>query len=783
MAGINPDISTSSFKPLSLDEIMMVPLALQKQEDELLSSADKISLLKADVLGPDSEKASNIIESYKSKASNISDEVIKEGVNRNQFHKLRGLRSEIQEQQSSGFLGAAISNKKSASQFINDLATKKERQAGWSPSEAKQWAMKQVSDFKGTQNEDGTFSSFSGQELDTKVDEADWIRKNIDDVSEQISSSALRAVKVGGLPAFQRAFANQEVSSKDFNTIMNHLNTQARTDKDLQRSLMQSAAFTEEENSLDFGKFETKTFKKDDGTEASKKVWVVGKGRFARRMAGMADASDYRNTKVNHKIIKDDVGFSLWKSGMEERQTMKLIGFGNGEATDITRDDLSQLRTNLDLALDQSDLMLDNVNKQKDILLSNDKEYQKLNEDLNKRLHSVESKEILTKKIKDRENAVLSSNNHYMKLQSDYSKAATKWNNAKYAVEAAYTSAEKTMTPREKTASDMNKFVLDNVPGYNQDRITSLEREIRSLPGGEDIIPEGGLSQIGVGEEEMENFLVSKFLELNGYQINKNSIANRSIYNWIGDKNLAYDSDIVSDMKMGGRVLNEKLEMELDANPKAQSYTILTADDVGGIKSPAVAQNNKLLKTSLNPQSMQMAFGGGIMTEDTVEEMVGESSKGYDYTPQMTESWDNNGNKIVNIVIKNLETEAVSTQPIINNLNRENDIVAAEQMVRSENPKQARIGRKIIYGYRYMPDIKSSNMNSQNKGEIGGLPLSDESGKEMKVNWSKSEDGSYFTASINGFPLKDGQAIYGEEDMLHVIAGYIEGKILQSQNQ
>ena len=35
-------VSTSSFKPLSLDEIMMVPLAKQKQEDAALQSAEKL---------------------------------------------------------------------------------------------------------------------------------------------------------------------------------------------------------------------------------------------------------------------------------------------------------------------------------------------------------------------------------------------------------------------------------------------------------------------------------------------------------------------------------------------------------------------------------------------------------------------------------------------------------------------------------------------------------------------------------------------------------------------
>tara|TARA_R110000787_G_scaffold24030_2_gene68464 strand:+ start:1874 stop:4252 length:2379 start_codon:yes stop_codon:yes gene_type:complete len=784
MAGRTADISTSSFKPLDLNEIMMVPLAKQKMEDEFLAGSGKVNQLEAQTLSGDQDRASQILNGFKDRASSLSENVIEKGVSRSEFNKLRGLRQEVQgEYGSQGFLGNAMANKKAAGTFVNDLATKKERQAGWSPAEAKQWAQMQVGAFGTSQNEDGTFNSFSGKELNNKVDEAEWLRKNIDDVAEHVQPTSLRAVKIGGLPAFQKAFASGEVSVKDFNTIMQHLSTQAGTDIDLQRSLLQGAAFTGEKNALDHGKFETKSIKQKDGTMASRQVWTVGKSRFGARMAGMGDASDYNNLKLNYKIIKDDVGYALWKTGMDEQQLMKMVGFANGEESDVTRGSLSQLRTNLDLALDQSKLMLDDVNRQKKSLLSNDEKYQELNSKLNgKQLLSLDAQNVIQEQIKTREDEVLSGNDHYVRSSNNYDTAATKWSNAKFAVEAAYTSAEKGLNKSQKEGLALTKEIEKGVPGYVPgETISNIKAlELALERSGNPIDMEQDIAQQHYNDLDLDNkeaMLLSKYLESNGHKVEKNARADRSLLIPFGTADRGYDKDIVEKMRSANIAMEKNIDKEIAANPRSQSYRILTASDTGGLKAPSVSKNNEILKLSLNLGSMQMAFGGGLLNDDYSEEQIGSSTKGYSYTPQMTDSWDNNGQKIVNIQIKNLETGVVSTAPIINNNNRENDLVAAQQLVRSGNAFQARIGQKIIDGYRYMPAIKDSNMADQNQGIIGGLPFTNKStGRALNVDWVKSSNGAYYTASIDGTPLNKGQAIYGEEDMLEIVARYVSSE-------
>jgi len=93
MAGIIPDISTSSFKPLSLDEILMVPLAKQQQEDTAQLQLDEFAALESQALGPDKDYVSGQIGAFKKEATGLSDQLMNEGVDRNFINKTKSLRN------------------------------------------------------------------------------------------------------------------------------------------------------------------------------------------------------------------------------------------------------------------------------------------------------------------------------------------------------------------------------------------------------------------------------------------------------------------------------------------------------------------------------------------------------------------------------------------------------------------------------------------------------------------------------------------------------------------
>lgn len=93
MAGITPDISTSSFKPLSLDEILMVPLAKQEQEDKAQLALDEFAALESQSLGPDKEYVAGQIGAFKQEASSLTDQLLNQGVDRNLVNKVKTLRN------------------------------------------------------------------------------------------------------------------------------------------------------------------------------------------------------------------------------------------------------------------------------------------------------------------------------------------------------------------------------------------------------------------------------------------------------------------------------------------------------------------------------------------------------------------------------------------------------------------------------------------------------------------------------------------------------------------
>jgi len=93
MAGITPDITTSSFKPLSLDEIMMVPLAKQQQDDQAQLALDEFAALESQALGPDKDYVSGQIGAFKKEAGSLSDQLMNSGVDRNLINRVKGLRN------------------------------------------------------------------------------------------------------------------------------------------------------------------------------------------------------------------------------------------------------------------------------------------------------------------------------------------------------------------------------------------------------------------------------------------------------------------------------------------------------------------------------------------------------------------------------------------------------------------------------------------------------------------------------------------------------------------
>jgi hypothetical protein len=226
-------LSTGSFKPLDLQTIMMIPMAKQKQHDEAQSAANEYAALQASSLEQDREAVTGKLESLRGEANKITATLLDRGVDRNTMAKLNELkRSKEKEFGQQGLIGNAQANYSSASAFVKDLTEKKERQAGWSPSEAKKWAQAQVASFKGTDAGAGKFNSFSGKELEDYVDTNKWINDNIAKVAADTDPIMLQ--KYGTVAQFETAWKSGTVEHKDASKIIKALALQAQYDHELQ---------------------------------------------------------------------------------------------------------------------------------------------------------------------------------------------------------------------------------------------------------------------------------------------------------------------------------------------------------------------------------------------------------------------------------------------------------------------------------------------------------------------------------------------------------------------
>ena len=90
---ITPTVTTASFKPLSLDEIMLVPLAKQKAEDQMIMDMDELDLMATNSLGADNAYVNAQRDAFKGEVGNVRDRLMSEGVDRSLINKFKGLRS------------------------------------------------------------------------------------------------------------------------------------------------------------------------------------------------------------------------------------------------------------------------------------------------------------------------------------------------------------------------------------------------------------------------------------------------------------------------------------------------------------------------------------------------------------------------------------------------------------------------------------------------------------------------------------------------------------------
>ena len=357
MAGINPDISTSSFKPLSLDEIMMVPLAKQQQENTSQLALDEFAALESNSLEADNSYVSGQIGAFKKEAGSLSDQLMERGVDASLVNKVRGLRNrktnELSLTGKTGQASAAYNQFKTNEQNImnrKDLSDAQKR-AGLAE------ANKIYADAGGA-SAGAKYENYNGVAQVNLSDKAlELVSKMSPEQKAGMLGDGVWYDKASGL--YRDGTYKNSVLSADR---IQRITYQAlKNDPDV-------ADYLAEVDRLGIGNSESLLF---------------------NASADAANIGQKSNTSETHTIIQDKIAQSLLNNNaMNEQQAVELIAFMDGKMNNVTPDSLETIESKIELygsevqkykvyADERKSQLLASGMSEEDIL--KDEEYKRLN--------------------------------------------------------------------------------------------------------------------------------------------------------------------------------------------------------------------------------------------------------------------------------------------------------------------------------------------------------------------------------------------------------------------
>lgn len=690
-------ISTSTYKPLELQEIMMIPMARQAQHDAAQASADEYAALTANRLSQDAPVVDARLNELRGKADEISSSLLEKGVDRNTMASLHKLKREKElEYGQQGLIGNAQANYTAATKFVNELAEKKERQAGWSPAQAKQWAQSQVTGFKGTLDDMGGFRSFSGKELDTKVDYDKWINENMAQVAADVGVTGLTSA--GQVVNFTQAFREGSLETKTQRKILDALSLRAQANPDLQASLKQGAAFTGEKDPTNIGKFELVKDNKGHYKEVFKP-----KSAFGYQLLGAATGAAYRKETQNYHFVDDKMRFKLWERGLEKEDAEALVITTNGGLTTMDPIDYGKLGSILSIA--------ENEFATKDLALK------------------AKSEELIKQGIDP------ATDRHFQALSNEQAQAKAKYSNAKSNLENIMRKAnpgttQTTLDNFSKTTASKEQLnrIVSNAPKM-------LERG-KGIFRGEDTLKEyykTQLAKIGVSDKllishgidtrymdgsQLESMM--KGPEIRGIMMQKRGVIDPNIRG----KSL---TNIVQQMGATENKYRKNAENYIKNNPMSQDFHVFDGSASGEYKGIVGGYQKQLSDTFLanNGKGWNIAHGGGSFDQDILD-MGGKDN--IEVTVMPTDGLDDSGYGVEQVTIKNKKTgESITKLGTRGTHSNDTQQEIGKALYRSGTGQNKQYGYNMIKNPKLMPMVSSLGIHddSYTGKVIPGLETSD----------------------------------------------------------
>ena len=721
------DLSTSTYKPLSLQEIMMVPMAKQKQHDEAQAMADEYSALSSNRLSQDAELVDARLGELRGKADAITNSLLEKGVDRDAIGQLNKLKREKElEFSQQGLIGNAQSNYSGAMSYVNELASKKERQAGWSPAQAKAWAQKQVMEFQGTKNEDGSFNAFSGRELNENVDEMKWVSDGLKDIASNSHPEVLKFA--GNLNQFTKAYQNNQIDEKTYNDIMKSLVARAQYDPKLQASLTQKGEMrgTKGENLIGEWKIDPK----------SKREYFQPQSEFGAQLSAAAMGAKFRKQTSSITTVEDQWAMHMAKRGLDQQDADNLAIGVNGQMATIDPIKYDDLQKSVNLGLGEMKRSQGDVDR------------------------------IYNELIKSGKSDKEAKNDPAFKYaQEAHNDSTTRYHNAKSSLDNIInkSGADYSETDKKRMAVARNtELALRELEKFNANGLTgALNKE-----GINNVLKKYGSSYDEMFGDSKSGMVNNKVYETRMY----NLFTKREGLSKTTD-NYEYSSTQkkVDDVR-------EKTNTFLKNYPYAQDYINFSGNVTGEYKGKIGAFESKITDTfnKTNGQGWSHSYTGGNIS-DVMQEYPKEN---YNYNVMVSNGQDNLGYAIETLSITDKKGTIVKSVPVTRGKHSNMTQYEVGKALVS-HPTYSNEGSNMMNNYEMMPKISSMKIHDGTFKDkiIPGL----ESKEGLYFQIKKYPSGRFTVTTVNKADALKGKmtpvgsesvSLGGSQDIVNYINGY-----------
>ena len=717
------NLSTSVYKPLSLDEIMLVPTIKQKQHDEAQAMADEYSALSSNRLSQDAEVVDARLGELRGKADAITNSLLEKGVDRDTIGQLNKLKREKElEFSQQGLIGNAADNYKGAMSYVNDLTTKKERQAGWSAAESKAWAQRQVMNFTGTKNEDGSFNAFSGRELNNNVDEMKWVSDGLKDIASNSHPEVLKFA--GNLNQFTKAYQNSQIDEKTYNDIMKSLVARAQYDPKLQASLIQKGEMrgTKGENLIGEWKIDPK----------SKQEYFQPQSEFGAQLSAAALGAKYRKQTSSITTANDPWALHLAKRGLEQQDADNLAIGVNGQMATIDPIKYDDLQKSINLGLGEMKRSQGDVDR------------------------------IYNELIKSGKSDKEAKNDPAFKYaQEAHNDSTTRYHNAK-------SSLDNIIKKSAASYSDSDKLEIK--------AIEQTDKVLRSMD-------KAGVMSMVTSHETTKNWLnknygVSK--EKYDELLKKGNFTTKEnlVHILMSDK-LGYSGKGTSLNYFQGSKVKDKMVADVDEYiknyPYAQDYVNFSGNVTGEYKGKIGAYESKITDTfnKTNGQGWSHSYTGGNIS-DIMQEYPKEN---YNYNVMVSNGQDNLGYAIETLSITDKKGTIVKSVPVTRGKHSNmTQYEVGKALV--GHPTYSNEGTNMMNNYEMMPKISSMKIHDGTFKDkiIPGLESND--GEYFQIK--KYPSGRFTVTTVNREDALKGKmtptgsesgSLGGNQDIVNYING------------